>query len=176
MAQFPSPDGTPARHPVRHSYADADPSPLGRFNGRDAASVAANTVAAQPAIIVASTLAANLDSLAGSVGGAMLSGAPSMTASFVTTWLVATAVQAIFKAIAAVLRNYGESMFRDFIAWLWKWAIIAAWDAFKSQFFFWRRPRRESRRRPWPVFPEPNPRPGTRRRPVRDAIRRVRNR
>lgn len=170
--QFPSRDGRPAKHPVRNAYNAAEPSPFLRFNERDAASVAATTVAAQPALVFASAL----EGLAGTMSGQFASSVPTFSMAFMLTWLLQTTAVALFKIVACLLRNRGESLFRDIFAWLWLIVFQTGWEAFKDFFFFWRRrPRR--RRRPFaPVFPDPRPAPGRqRRRPVRDALRRRRD-
>lgn len=157
MTQFP-------QHPVKGSYDEAKPSPRLKFNERDAASVAATTALTQPIIVVASAL----ETVAFNVDGLAATATPSFTASFVTMWLVQTIAVALLKTIACLLRNYGTSLFRDLVAWAWRWWIIETWNAFRGM----ARSLWPTRRRRPPDNPQP-PSPG-RRRPVRDAIRRRR--
>lgn len=160
MSQFP-------KHPIKGTYGEAKPSPRLRFNERDAASVAATTALTQPIIVVASAL----ETVAFNVDGLAATATPSLTSSFVMMWLIQTIAVALLKTIACLLRNYGTSLFRDLIAWIWRWLIPdirqAIRNAFRSIWPF--------RRRSAPVRPD-NPQPPSpgRRRPVRDAIRRRR--
>jgi hypothetical protein len=160
LSQFPKP-------PVKGSYDETPPSPRMKFNERDAASVAATTFLTQPIIVIASAI----ESMAVNVDGMVSAATPSMSMSFATAWLTQTIAVALLKTVACFLRNHGSSFFRDLIAWVWRWWVVAAWDSFRSII-----PIRRTR----PIAPQPRPRrrpkppsPG-RRKPVRDAIRRRR--
>lgn len=140
MSQFPEPKTKPRKPPVKHTYIDADYSPWMKLNERDAASIASNTATATPIFAIASaveSLAVNFDPAA-TFGAA---GVGSFTLTFLTTWLLQTACYAVLKTVACLLRNKGESLFRDITAWLWKWVIAQAWRAFVDSFFGWM-PRR----------------------------------
>lgn len=158
MSQFPKP-------PVKGSYDEATPSPRMKFNERDAASVAATTFLTQPIIVLASAI----ESMAVNVDGMVSAATPSMSMSFATAWLTQTIAVALLKTAACFLRNHGSSFFRDLVAWVWRWWIVAAWHSLKQT-------GRSiiPRRRVRPIVPQPNPPSPGRRRPVRDAIRRRR--
>lgn len=178
MSQFPG--HTPRT--IKHTYSDADPSPWMRFNRRDAADVTIETANAQPSILVASTAAAtiagSLESVANMVGNSIAVATPSMTVAFVSTWAISTGVQLIFRAIVALLRSHGESIFRDAVAWFWALLFHSFLENAKSYFFGWwpfgrrraapRRPARPDRPQPDGVTPSPG------RRTIRDRIQRRR--
>lgn len=164
MSQFPP------KHPIKGTYEEAKPSPRLKFNERDAASVAATTALTQPVIVVASAI----ESMAINVDGMLSAATPSMTTSFAAAWIAQTLAVAALKTVACLLRNHGTSFFRDFVAWVWRWWLIAARDAIRDSFrSLWPWGRGNPRPTPRPT-PQP-PSPG-RRRPVRDAIRRRRER
>lgn len=163
MSQFP-------KRPVRGSYDAVEPSSRMKFNERDAASVAATTVLTQPIIVIASAL----ESMAVNVDGMVAAAEPSFTASFATAWITQTLAVAALKTVACLLRNYGGSFFRDAVAWAWRWWIATAMAAFRESLrSIWPSWRRSTRPRPGGDNPQP-PSPG--RKPIRDAIRRRRER
>jgi hypothetical protein len=161
LSQFPKP-------PVKGTYDETLPSPRMKFNERDAASVAATTFLTQPIIVIASAI----ESMAVNVDGMVSSATPSMSMSFATAWLTQTIAVALLKTVACFLRNHGGSFFRDFVAWVWRWWVLAAWDAMRESARAILPRRRSTPVRPRPDSPQP-PSPG-RRKPVRDAIRRRR--
>jgi hypothetical protein len=158
VSQFP---GGPKRRkpPVKGSYIDSDYSPWMKLNERDAASIATNTATATPIFAVASaveSLALNFDP-SSSFGAA---GVASFSTSFLLTWFFQTVCFAILKTIACLLRDRGESVFRDVSAWVWKWIIATAWQSFTDTFFGWLPFRRRERIIPVrPVDPDGEPTP-----------------
>jgi hypothetical protein len=151
MSQFPG-NSKRRKPPVRGSYIDSDYSPWMHLNERDAASIASNTATATPIFAVASAV----ESLAYMTDpGSMLSsgGVATFSMSFVVTWLLQTVCFAVLKTVACLLRNRGESLFRDVTAWLWKWVIAQAWQSFTDTFFGWLPFRR--RERLIPIRPVP---------------------
>jgi hypothetical protein len=161
MSQFPSDPSKPKpkKPPVKHTYIDADYSPWLNLNERDAASIASNTATAAPVLAVASAV----ESLAFNFDPALSLGAVgfgSLTTTFLLTWLVQTIGFALLKTIACLLRNRGESLFRDVSAWVWKWIIAQAWQSFRESFFGWWPVRRERVIKPVrPVRPDVAPEP-----------------
>ena len=153
---------------MKGTYDETLPSPRMKFNERDAASVAATTVLTQPIIVIASAI----ESMAVSVDSLSAGAVPSLSVSFVTAWLTQTIAVAILKTVSCFLRNHGSSFFRDLVAWVWRWWVLAAWDAMRESARAILPRRRSTPVRPRPDSPQP-PSLG-RRRPVRDAIRRRR--
>jgi hypothetical protein len=82
-------------------------------------------------------------------------------------WLWQTFAVAAMQAGACFLRNYGESLFRDLVVWLWDRAVLAAWATLIELFsawvpvswFHWLRGRRAPRRRPVDRPEDPSPQP-----------------
>lgn len=149
ISQFPK-----SRRKIRGSYDALEPSPRGKFNGRDAASVGAFVATAQPVIFATSY---QLEGLASS----MMPGAPTSFAfGFLWAWFLQTIGAAVIKGLANLMRHYGMSIAKDILAWLW----IQISDALP--FARWRRRRRERRLPvPRPRFPDGVRRP-RRRRPI----------
>lgn len=115
--------GTPPR--LKGSYEGHDYAPLGKLGPREAGSIAANTMIAQPAILAASW---EIEQLA---QRSMPTLTPGMAG--LSSWFVQTLIFLALKVIANLLRNNGGSLFRDVAAWAFSWVmrlikrLIAGW-------------------------------------------------
>lgn len=108
------PDGfaEPAwKRPVRGSYAACQPAGRGRFGGREFASTMANGLQSQIAIIPISIY---LEQLAAEAHPGLPTGVGGLSA-----WLFQTLVWLVLKMLTSLFRNYGDSLIRDAMAWLW---------------------------------------------------------
>lgn len=109
--------------PLNGSYNREQYSRRWGFNGKDAAATVSTTLWMQPAIAVS----ASIDSLANAATPDLYGAtAGILSVGFLTKWLWQTLAVAALKAVSCWIRNYGASLSRDLVSWLWTNALKAS--------------------------------------------------
>lgn len=125
--------GDPPQRSVSGAWGRGGYGGVGELDSRDFASVAANTFTAQPVILSASMA---IETLAET---AIPTAAPS--SFFAASWIIQSGLFVALKVVSAMLRSHGESLIRNFLAWIWE----AITDFISSVWPFGRAARRRRR-------------------------------
>lgn len=160
QSQFPS----PPKKPIAGAYERHDYAPRGKFGPREAGSTAAfATIMAGPIAFAAMRIEQHAEALGQSPEQAMGFAGGVFASSF--------AMAIVWKIVASLLRNFGESMVRNIAAWVWMslgsalWSMATGWLPWKQD-----KPPIWDRIKPTPdPAPEPN-------RPIIDWINNRRKR